>query len=207
MLPLFSLSKPRPPAQKHPHPPTPRPRPPSHHFQTPGHEPTAGPAPNATSAFHHVPPRPRRRAEGRGPARVAATEPHGPSPPLASPGRPRRPLRGAGTTGARPRLALGGPAGRAWPARRGAGRSSGAGGAGLWLGGAPASGAGRGQRAGLLPFPPAAPAAAALPGRRGGGAEEPRRLLLFECARPALSPSARSVSVCPASPRPLTPGG
>ena len=57
-------------------------------------------------------------------------------------------------------------------------------GAGLWLGGAPASGAGRGRRAGLLPFPPAAPAAAALPGRRGGGAEEPRRLLLFECARP-----------------------
>lgn len=76
-------------------------------------------------------------------------------------------------------------------------------GAGLWLGGAPASGAGRGRRAGLLPFPPGAPAAAALPGRRGGGAEEPRRLLLFECARPgavSLGSVVVSLSSFPSAP-------
>ncbi|KAJ8797075.1 hypothetical protein J1605_001885 [Eschrichtius robustus] len=69
--------------------------------------------------------------------------------------------------------------------RRGAGRVSseaGRGGAGRGSGGAGLRPAGRCRRAGLLPFPPAAPAAAALPGRRGGGAEALRRLLLFSRA-------------------------
>lgn len=48
----------------------------------------------------------------------------------------------------------------------------------------------------LRPFTPAAPAAAALPGRRGGGAEAPRRLLLFDWARPgAVSLGSGSVSL------------
>lgn len=152
-----------------------------HHFRTPCHEPRAGPAPNATSAFPPRVPRPHRRAEGRGSARVAATEPQGPSPAPASPGRRRPPLKGAGKTSARPRLALGRRGRRQRPTlhrgglRRGeAGRGSG------WAGLQPAW---RCRRAGLLPFPAAAaPAAAALPGRRGGGAEAPRRLLLFSWA-------------------------
>ena len=97
--------------------PQPRPERP-HHFRTPCHGPRAGPAPNATSAFPPRVPRPHRRAERRGSARVAATEPQGPAPAPASPGRRRLPLKHAGKTAARPRPALGRLGGRQRPTRR-----------------------------------------------------------------------------------------
>ena len=176
-----------------------------HHFRTPCHGPRAGPAPNATSAFPPRVPRPHRRAERRGSARVAATEPQGPAPAPASPGRRRLPLKHAGKTAARPRPALGRLGGRQRPTRRREG---------LRRGGAGRGGAGRGSgRRGAAGVRGSSP----FPRRRRRrqhfrvGAEAGRR----RCGgcycsagfRWALSFLAQKVSVCPASSRPLTPGG